>query len=508
MEPATALWILGGLAAGVGIGYGLTRLMVGRQTAAARDAAANIMAEAENAARALVLAAKDEVLELRSSTDRELTRLRGELTREQEQVARRREKLDERFDQAEQRARVLDEREQTIQSRLADIAKRDEASLQELERVAQLSREEARKEILEASAADTRADAVRLIREIESEAREEGEARARKILIGTIQRCAVDVVNDIVASSIPLPSDEMKGRIIGRQGRNIRIFEQITGVDVIVDDTPEAITISCFDPIRREVARQAMQALIEDGRIHPARIEQLVQKTRDALDREIQTAGEDAAFQAGVPHLHKELVKILGRLKYRTSYGQNVLNHSIEVSRLAVMLASEVGADVDLARAGGLLHDIGKALTHEVEGPHALIGGDLCAKYGLPPLVVNAVAAHHHDVEPASLEAILVETADAISGARPGARRESLELYIKRIKSLENIAYGFDGVEEVYAIQAGREIRILVRPDEVDDFGAIELSRNIARKVEDTLEYPGQVKVTVIRETRAVDIAK
>jgi ribonuclease Y len=300
----------------------------------------------------------------------------------------------------------------------------------------------------------------------------------------------------------------MKGRIIGRQGRNIRAFEQATGVDVIVDDTPEAVTLSCFDPIRREVARQSLLALIADGRIHPPRIEQIVKKVREELERELKKAGEDAAFEAGVHGLNLELVKLLGRLKYRTSYGQNVLNHSVETARLAAMMAAETGADGNLARMGGLLHDIGKAVSHEVDGPHALIGADLAQRYGVPARVVNAVAAHHHEVEQESLEAVLVEIADAISGSRPGARRESLELYLKRLEVLEGIARTFAGVQESYAIQAGREIRIIVRPEQVDDLGATQLSRDVARKVEESLEYPGQIKVTVIREMRAVDFAK
>jgi ribonuclease Y len=307
---------------------------------------------------------------------------------------------------------------------------------------------------------------------------------------------------------VPIPSDEMKGRIIGRQGRNIRAFEIATGVDVIVDDTPEAVLLSCFDPIRREVGRLALSKLVADGRIHPARIEQVVRKTQEELDASIRTSGEDAAFEAGVHGLPDEVLKLLGRLRYRTSYGQNVLSHSVETAHIAAMLASEVGADVNIARAGALLHDLGKAVSHEVEGPHALIGADIAKKHGLPSSVVNAVGAHHHEIEPDSLEAILVETADAISGSRPGARRESLELYLKRIKSLENVANAFEGVQESYAIQAGREIRIIVRPEVIDDLAAMQLSRDVARKVEETLEYPGQVKVTVIREMRAVDFAK
>lgn len=506
MDLAFAL--LGGLVIGLGGGYGLSRYLLQRGLRSAEDAASNIMSEAESTAREIVLTAKDEALEIRRAADQEIGQQRAELNREQEQLARRREKLDRRFDQAENRARKLDEREQEQRERLSALEAREASCSTELERVASLTREQAREELMKSVEEESRADAARLIREIEMEARDVGEERARKIVVSCIQRCATDVANDLVAASVPLPSDEMKGRIIGRQGRNIRAFEQVTGVDVIVDDTPEAVTLSSFDPVRREVARLSLQKLIEDGRIHPARIEQIVEKTREELDRTILSAGEEAAYDAGVPRLHKEILRLLGRLKFRTSYGQNMLNHSVEVSRLATMLANELGADVEVARAGGLLHDIGKAVSHEVEGPHALIGGDLCAKYGVAKPVVNAVASHHHEVEQESLEAVIVETADAISGARPGARRESLELYVKRIRALENLAAGFKGVEEVYAIQAGREVRVFVRPDAVDDLAAVRLSRDVARKVEESLEYPGQVKVTVIRETRAVDFAK
>ena len=343
---------------------------------------------------------------------------------------------------------------------------------------------------------------------MEHEAREEGDRRARAIVTQSIQRVASDQVAEVVVSTVPLPSEEMKGRIIGRQGRNIRAIEQITGVDIIVDDTPEAVILSCFDPIRREVARLALTKLINDGRIHPARVEKIVKKTEEEVDQIIRDAGEQAAIDAGVPGLHPEVIKLLGRMKYRTSYGQNVLAHSVETAHLAAMMAAELGADVELARAGGLLHDLGKAVSHEVEGPHALIGAEILRRYGLPAKVVNAVASHHHEEEQQTVEAVLVEAADAISGARPGARRETIEIYMKRIKTLESVANSFRGVAESYAIQAGREVRILVKPDEIDDYGAITLARDIAKKIEETLEYPGQIKVTVIRETRANDIAR
>ena len=497
-----------GLVIGLGIGYSFFRSKEARQVASAENSALNIMAEAETAAREKVIAAKDEAIEIRSRAEQEVGQQRRELTEEQETLARRREKLDRRFDEAENRARKLDNREQQLNERSSELDQAEEKSKNELIRISELTREDARVIVLDEVREESRIDAARIVREIESAAREAGEERARKIVVTSIQRCASDVVNDIVSKSVPLPSDEMKGRIIGRQGRNIRAFEQITGVDVIVDDTPESVTLSCFDPIRREIGRISLLALVADGRIHPARIEQVVNKTREEMDKIILKAGEEAAFEAGVPGLHKELARLLGRMKYRTSYGQNVLRHSVETAYIAAMIASEVGANVVLARTGGLLHDIGKAVSHEVEGPHALIGADLAKKYGMSDNVVNAIGAHHHEMEPMTVEAVIVESADAISGARPGARRESLELYVKRIKALENIGMSFPGVDETYAIQAGREIRIIVRPEDIDDLAATKLSRDIARKVEDSLEYPGQVKVTVIRETRAVGIAK
>jgi ribonuclease Y len=466
------------------------------------------MSEAETKAREVVLGAKDEAIEVRDDAERDAKRKRRELDQEQERLAKRREKLDRRFDQAEGRAQKLDARERQLDAQQTKVQNSEAELVSELERVASMSREDAHQELLTQVSEEYRGSAARLIREIELEARETGEQHAREIVVTCIQRCASDVVSDIVSTTVTLPSDEMKGRIIGRQGRNIRAFEQATGVDVVVDDTPEAVLLSCFDPVRREVGRRSLTALIQDGRIHPARIEQVVNRTQAEVDQIIDEAGKTAAYDAGVHGLHKEITRLLGRLKYRTSFGQNVLAHSVETSHLAAMLAAETGADVDMARTAGLLHDIGKAVSHEVEGPHALIGADLAQRYGMPERVVNAIAAHHHEAEPETLEALLIETADAISGSRPGARRESLELYIKRIKALENVANAFDGVDESYAIQAGREIRIVVRPDDIDDLAAAQLSHDIARKVEETLEYPGQIKVTVIREMRAVEIAR
>jgi ribonucrease Y len=495
--------VVGFVAAGV---YQKRRLA--RHVEATESAATSIMAEAEAKAREIVVASKDEALQVRDEADREAKRRRRELTEEQERLAERREKLDRRIDQTENRARNLDQLERSLNAREEHLKTAENQLLAELERVSNMSREDAHKELLTMITDEVRPDAARIVREIEMEAREVGEAIAQEIIVTCIQRCASDVVSDVVASAVPLPSDEMKGRIIGRQGRNIRAFEQATGVDVIVDDTPEAVLLSCFDPVRREVGRLSLLALIEDGRIHPARIEQIVKKTQEEMERTIMEAGKQAAFDAGVHGLNKEIIRLLGRLKYRTSYGQNVLSHSVETARLSAMLAAEVGADVEVSRSAGLLHDLGKAVSHEVEGPHALIGAELAERHGLPKSVVEAIAAHHHEADTTLLEAVLVETADAISGSRPGARRESLELYLKRIKALENVANAFEGVQETYAIQAGREIRILVRPEEIDDLAAAQLSRSVARKLEETLEYPGQIKVTVIREMRAVEFAR
>jgi ribonuclease Y len=348
----------------------------------------------------------------------------------------------------------------------------------------------------------------RVMRQIEAEAREEGEKRARNLISLAIQRVASEHVSDITTSVVTLPSDEMKGRIIGRNGRNIRAFEATTGVDVIVDDTPEAVTISCFDPVRREIARRTLQKLVNDGRIHPASIEKTMQKETSEVERIIEEAGEEAAFEAGVPNLHKEITKVLGRLKFRTSYGQNQLDHAVETAKLASVIAAELGADVEIAKMGGLLHDLGKAMDHNLEGTHAQIGADFAARYKVPKAVLNAMASHHHEVEQESVEAVIVESADAISGARPGARRESLDQYLKRVRGLEEIANSYKGVTQSYALQAGREVRIIVQPEDIDDLDASRLARDIAKQIEETMQYPGQIKVTVLRETRAVDYAK
>jgi ribonuclease Y len=507
-------WIIGlaaivvGLAVGAVIGYFYhgyrSRLL--KETAKGR--AERIVAQAETEARELVLRAKDEVLQLRDDTEVEINRRRQDLQRQEERLQQRRDDLDRRLESVSVQERRLSQYQSKLDKRHNQLDKLEEERTAELERVAALTQAEAREMLLDSVRDEARQDMARVIREVEAQAQDEADKRARRIVTLAIQRIASEQVAETTVSTVPLPSDDMKGRIIGRQGRNIRALENATGVDLVVDDTPEAVILSCFDPVRREIARVALTRLILDGRIHPARIEKVVEQAQDEVDQEIRSAGEEACIEAGVPGLHPELIRLLGRLKYRTSYGQNQLMHSIETAHLAGMMAAELGANVKVARLGALLHDIGKAVDHEVDGAHALIGADLAKRYGMTPEVINSIGAHHDEQEAESLEAILVEAADAISGARPGARRESLESYVKRVSALEGIANSFDGVAESYAIQAGREVRILVKPEDVDDLAAIQLSKDVAKAVEENLQYPGQIKVTVIRETRAVDYAK
>ncbi len=497
-----------GLGIGAAVGYWYFQYRSRLLVDSAEQRAERILADAETAAREQLVQARDETIKQRNEAEREIKQRERELRQEEDRLQKRRVQLDERFEQLDKRERQLSQRQSVLDKRYNQLEKLEKERVAELERVASMSQEEARDLLLKTVEQDVRQEMARLIREIEAEAREEGERRAREIVTLAIQRIASDQVAEIAVSTVPLPSDEMKGRIIGRQGRNIRALENATGVDLVVDDTPEAVLLSCFDPVRREVARVALNKLILDGRIHPARIEKVVAKSREEVNQVIREAGEEAAVEAGVPGLHPEILKLLGRLKFRTSYGQNQLAHAVETAHLAGILAAEVGANVQIVKAGALLHDLGKAVDHEVEGPHAIIGADLAKRYGVPPAVVNCIAAHHAEAESESLEAVIVEAADAISGARPGARRESLETYVKRIKALEEVANTFEGVAETYAIQAGREIRIIVKPEQVDDLAAIQLSKNVAKAVEENLQYPGQIKVTVIRETRAVDFAK
>lgn len=473
-----------------------------------KEEAERLLDQAREDVRVMEVQARDQALEILQKAEAEVARRRTELTREEDRLQKRREELDNRLDRLEKREQTLNKRQSTIDRRANDIEKLYSQQLEELQRISQLSIEEARNLLLQDVEKDTRQDMARIIRQIEYEAREEGESRARKIIAAAIQRVASDHVAEVTTSVVNIPSEEMKGRIIGRNGRNIHAFEQAAGVDVIVDDTPEAVTISCFDSVRREIARRALGKLIQDGRIHPAHIEKVLKNEQKEVERDMLEAAEEAVYEAGVPGLHPEIIKILGRLKYRTSYGQNQLAHAVESAQLAAVIASEIGADVEVARTAGLLHDLGKAIDQNTEGTHAQIGADLAKRYGVSHKVVNAIASHHHEVDQESVEAAIVEAADAISGARPGARRESVEQYLKRVRSLEEIANSHKGVTQSYALQAGREVRIFVRPEDIDDLESIRLARDIAHQIEDSLQYPGQIKVTVIRETRAVDYAK
>ena len=493
---------------GLAIGYGVRQFMYTRAKQIARVEAESIVNQAKEEARALNLQAKDEAIEIRETAEREVKRRRKEQNREDNRIQRRRGELDKRNDKLEQQEQKLNKRQSSLDRRGNELDELHKQALEQLQQVSSMTTEEARSILMQEVEKEGRADMARIIRQIEAEAREDGEKRARKLITLAIQRVASEHVSETTTSSVALPSDEMKGRIIGRNGRNIRSFEQAAGVDVIVDDTPEAVTISCFDPVRREVAKRALAKLVLDGRIHPASIEKTIKKQEEEVEKTIIEAGEEAVYEAGVPNLHREIIKTLGRLKYRTSYGQNQLSHAVESSKVASVIAAELGADVELAKAGGLLHDIGKAMDHNLEGTHAGIGAEFIGRYGVNPVVVNAVASHHHEVEQDTLEAIIVEAADAISGARPGARRESLEQYVKRIKALEEIANSHSGVNQSYALQAGREVRIIVRPEDIDDLAATRLARDIAKQIEESMQYPGQIKVTVIREKRAVDYAK
>jgi len=494
------------------LGYLLRRTIAEARIKSAEEAARRIVEEAHKEAEAKqresVVEAKDEAFKLKREAEREVREQRAELQRLERRLVQREENLERKQEGFDKRERHQAEDEQRVDQlkEEAERLRRDQET--ELQRIAGLSAEEARSQLLAAVEGNTRSEAAQLIRRIENEARDEGDRRARDILALAIQRCAAEHTAEVTVSVVPLPNDEMKGRIIGREGRNIRSLEALTGVDLIVDDTPEAVTISSFDPIRREVARIALEKLMVDGRIHPGRIEEVVEKAQRDLEERVREDGEQAAYEAGVHGLHPEEVKVLGRLRYRFSYGQNLMRHSIEVSLLSGLLADHLGADPKLARRAGLLHDIGKALTHEVEGSHVSIGADLCRRYHEPPEVLNAIMYHHGEEEATCLEAVLVAAADAISASRPGARKESVEMYIKRLQNLEELATSFPGVEKAFAIQAGREIRVIVRPTEIDDVGASALARDIARKIEQDLEFPGQIKVTVLRETRVVEYAR
>lgn len=464
--------------------------------------------EAETKRKQMLLEAQAEALRTRSEAEREIKERRTDLTRSERRLQQKEENLDRKADAIERRDTSLRAREQETEKIRQDTEKIKAEQLRELERRASLTREQAKDELIQQVENEARDDALRRVRAIEAEAKEEAHRRAQMIIAYAIQRLGTDFSSETSVSTVVLPSEEMKGRIIGKEGRNIRAFEQATGVDVIIDDTPEAITLSGFDPVRREVARRALSKLVSDGRIHPTRIEELVTKAQQEIDTEMKEAGERAALDAGVQGLHPDLIRLLGRLKYRTSYGQNQLNHAVESSLIAAALAAELGADVNVSKTAALLHDIGKAVSHEVEGPHALIGADIAKRLGRSPKIVHAIAAHHEEEEPQTVEAVIVAAADAISGGRPGARRESVDQYIKRLQALEEVANSFEGVEKSFAIQAGREVRIIVKPEDIDDLEASRLARNVVRKIEESLTYPGQIKVTVIRETRNVEYAR
>jgi len=497
---------------GFAAGYILRKRFSERKIGSAEDRAREIMAEAQRAGEAerreLLLEAKEEAHKMRAEADRENKERRLEVQRVERRLIQREETIDRKTESLEKKENELERRDRELKRLEQDINEAYDKHRAELERISGLTSEQAKAELLKEVETEIRHDAAIMIKEIEGQAKDEADKKSREIITQAIQRCAAEHVTETTVSVVPLPSDEMKGRIIGREGRNIRALETLRGVDLIIDDTPEAVILSSFDPVRREVARIGLERLIQDGRIQPARIEEMVERAQKEVDAVIRDEGERAILETGVIGLHPELQKLLGRLRFRTSYGQNVLNHSIEVARLAGTMASELGADVTLAKRAGLLHDIGKAIDHEVEGPHVTIGADLARKYRESALVINGIESHHGDIEPASVEAVLVQASDAISAARPGARRETLETYIKRLEKLEEIADSYEGVDRAFAIQAGREIRIMVKPEKIDDYATVTLGKDIAKRIEGELEYPGQIKVTIIRETRAVDFAK
>lgn len=500
------------LLAGLAAGYVYRKNIAEKKIGRAEETVVKLIEDAQKKAEAIrketVLEAKEEVHKLRNEFDKETKERRNEQAKLERRLLQREESLDKKNDAVEQKEQQLDRKLKDISKTKEDISKLRDQQIEQLERIADLTSDQAKGLLLEKVESEARHDMAVMLRDIELKAKDEAEKKARNILSLAIQRCAADHVAETTISVVALPNDEMKGRIIGREGRNIRALETATGIDLIIDDTPEAVILSGFDPVRREVARVALEKLIIDGRIHPARIEEMVNKAKKEVDNQIREAGDAAVFDVGIHSLHPELVKLLGRLRYRTSYGQNVLKHSLEVAHLAAIMAEEIGANAKLAKRAGLLHDIGKAVDHEMEGSHAQLGADLAAKYKENADVVNAIAAHHQDVEAKTVEAVLVQAADAVSAARPGARRESFDNYVKRLEALEEIANSFNGVEKSYAVQAGREVRIIVRPEDVDEVGTTLMARDIVKKIEKDLDYPGQIKVNVIRETRAVDYAK
>ena len=515
-DPLVIALIIGcavvGLAVGFGLGIVYRKKFAEREIGSAEAEATRLINDAirsgESRKKEMLLEAKDEIHRSRTEYEKEVKERRAELSKQERRLQQKEETLDKKADTFERKEEELAKKMETLAQTQAEAEQIRKQQLVTLERISGLTQEQAKNFLLESVEEEVRHETAMKIKEIEQQMKEEAEEKAREVIATAIQRCAADHAAETTVSVVALPNDEMKGRIIGREGRNIRTLETITGVDLIIDDTPEAITVSSFDPIRREIARLALEKLIVDGRIHPTRIEDMVEKARKDVDRIIREEGERACYETGVHNLNPELVKILGRQKYRTSYGQNVLNHSIEVAHIAGLMASELGVDAALAKRAGLLHDLGKSIDHEVEGSHVQLGADLARKYKENPAVVNAIEAHHGDVEPKSIIAVLVQAADAVSAARPGARRENVENYIRRLQKLEELTGSYPGVDKAYAIQAGREVRIMVKPEVVTEDNMILLAREVAKKIESELEYPGQIKINVIRETKAVEYAK
>lgn len=496
------------LAVGALLGY-LIKVRVGKgQVESAEQQAASILEEATKKERETVLEAKEEAIRLRSQAETELKGRQENVQKQEQRVAAKEESLDRKLETIERRDREVEQRRTQIEEQRAKLEELHQQQIKEIERVAGLTAEEARDVLLRELDEEIREDAARRLRTLEAETKEKADRRAREILAASMQRLTSDVVGETTVSVVPIPSDEMKGRIIGREGRNIRALEAATGVDLIIDDTPDAVALACFDPVRREIARVALSRLVQDGRIHPTRVEEMVEKARKEVEETIAEAGEEAAIMAKCPGLHPEILKTFGRLKFRMSYGQNQLQHAVESAHIAGMLAHEIKADVEVCRRGALLHDLGKAIDHEVEGTHALLGAELARRFKVNDKVVHCIEAHHDEVEPTTVEAVVVQIADAISGARPGARQETLEYYIKRLEALEGVANDFEGVEKAFAIQAGREVRVIVKPETIDDVDAMRLARDVSKKIEESLDYPGQIKVTVVRETRAVEYAR
>ncbi|MBO5323618.1 MAG: ribonuclease Y [Oscillospiraceae bacterium] len=501
-----------GLAAGFGFGIVYRKKVAEREIGSAEQEATRLINEAirsgESRKKEMLLEAKDEIHKSRTEYEKEVKERRAELSKQERRLQQKEETLDKKVDTFERKEEELAKKLENLAQTQAEVEQIKRLQMNELEKISGLTQEQAKQFLLQSVEDEVRHETAMKIKEIEQQMKDEAEDRAREVIATAIQRCAADHAAETTVSVVALPNDEMKGRIIGREGRNIRTLETITGVDLIIDDTPEAITVSSFDPVRREIARLALEKLIADGRIHPTRIEDMVEKARKEVDRVIREEGERACYETGVHNLNPELVKILGRQKYRTSYGQNVLNHSIEVAHIAGLMAAELGMDVAMAKRAGLLHDLGKSIDHEVEGSHVQLGADMARKYKENPIVVNAIEAHHGDVEPKSIIAVLVQAADAVSAGRPGARRENVENYIRRLQKLEELTGSFPGVEKAFAIQAGREVRIMVKPEVVTEDNMILLARDMAKKIEAELEYPGQIKINVIRETKAVEYAK